>query len=513
MPYNKSMAEDSKDGRPAGQNAAPGAVTAPIPVGGEADYLEIKTEPNRAVLSINGNIANAGLTVTREHLAEKLRSLQVVNGIDWTAIDRMIAGKQYDRGQIIAQTTPGTPGRDASIAEKLKIDSDLKPVLGKDGKADYKNVDNIHQVKKDEVLAVKTPTVAGTESTDIFGKSQPAAAPKDIQFKLGLNTVVSEDGLELRAAVSGFVYHNAGAICVGVTYVVKGDVDFHTGNLHYIGDIQVLGNVTEGFTVEAEGNVTVEGTVEGAQVISHGAGVTVKSGVFGHGKGRIAAKTSVHLQSAQDIGVECESGVVEVEQGLRNCQVACVHFKADKAGASVVGGEIKAYGDVAIAVLGGEGCHTHVRILDKEAEAAKLRIKEIDHMRGQLEAKLIPIETKLKGMKTMMARHHATMSDRAKADLKGVMDIYTALKKAEHDLDEEKTKLMVALNAIPKHIGKFSVTERTVWGGVVDIYGHIHEVVPGDEKREWLWAPGGVSSRAILAAEAPPIGDGANAPA
>jgi uncharacterized protein (DUF342 family) len=255
----------------------------------------------------------------------------------------------------------------------------------------------------------------------------------------------------------------------------------------------------------------VEGTVEGAQVISHGAGVTVKSGIFGHGKGRIAAKTSIHLQSAQDISVECESGLVEVEQGLRNCQVACLHFKADKAGASVVGGEIKAFGDVSIAVLGAEGCHTHVRILDKEAEAAKSRIKEIDHLWGQLEPKLIPIETKLKGMKVMMARHGATMSDRAKAELKGVVEIYSALKKAEKDLVEEKLKLTEAMRAVPRHIGKFAVTEKAVWGGVVEIYGHTHELEAGDGKKEWLWAPIGVLSRSILAAEAPPNGSGAPA--
>jgi uncharacterized protein len=501
------MAEDSVPGKPSGDNP-PGATEAPTHVGGPADYLEIKTEPPRAVLTIKSAIALAGFALTREDVAQKLQALQVVNGIDWAAIDRMIAGKQYDRGQIIAQATAGTPSRDASISEKIKIDSDLKPVLGKDGKADYKNVDNIHQVKLGEVLAVKLPGVMGTASTDIFGKSQPAAAAKDIQFRLGANTKVSEDGLELQAAVSGYVYHNAGAVCVGVTYVLQGDVDFHTGNLHYLGDIQVLGNVTEGFTVEAEGSITVEGTVEGAQVVSHGSQVTIKSGVFGHGKGRIAAKTGIHLQSAQDIGLECEGGKVEVEQGLRNCQVTAFQFKADHPGASVVGGEIKAFGDVAIAVLGGEGCHTHIRILDKEAEAAKLRIKEIDHMRGELEAKLIPIETKLKGMKVMMARHGAIMSDRARAELKGVVDAYSLLKKAENSLDEEKLKLAAVVSATPKHVGKFAITEKMVWGGVVDIYGHLHELEPGDGQKEWLWAPGGVSSRSLLPegpASPPPV--------
>ncbi|HKP97779.1 MAG TPA: FapA family protein [Fibrobacteria bacterium] len=495
------MAEDSKDGKPSGENAAPGATQAPTPVGSPADYLEIKAEPQRAVLTIKGAIARAGLSLTREDVAGKLQSLQVVNGVDWTAVDRMIAGKQYDRGQVIAQGTPGTPSRDASIQEKIKIDSDLKPVVDKDGKADYKNVDNIHQVKKGDVLAVKIPAVQGTESKDIFGKQQPAPPPKDIQFKLGTNTAVSADGLELQAAVGGYVYHQAGAVCVGVTYVLKGDVDFHTGNLHYLGDIQVLGNVTDGFTVEAEGNVTVEGTVEGAQVISHGAGVTVKSGVFGHGKGRIAAKTSVHLQSAQDAAIECEDGPVEVEAGLRNCHVTAKSFKGDKSGCSVVGGEIKAFGDVILAVMGGEGCHTHVRILDKDAEAAKARMKDVEHLRAEIEAGLIPIETKLKGMKTLMARHGATMSDRAKAELKGVVDAYSALKKAEKDFDAEKERLGAVMSAAPKRMGTFTVTEKIVWGGVAEFFGHLRELEAEDANKEWLWTPGGgIHSRTIIPA-------------
>lgn len=492
------MAEVSKDGKPSGENPTPGAMIAPTTVGSPSDYLEIKAEPQRATLTIKSTIALSGINLTRDYVAKKLQELQVVNGVDWAAVDRMIAGKQYDRGQIIAQGNPPKPSRDASIQEKIKIDTDLKPVVGKDGKADYKNVDNIHQVKKGDVLALKTPAVQGTEGMDIFGKLQPAQPAKDIQFKLGANTAVSADGLELQALVSGYVYHQAGAVCVGVTYVLKGDVDFHTGNLHYLGDIQVMGNVTDGFIVEAEGNITVEGTVEGAQVISHGAGVKIKSGVYGHGKGLIAAKTAIHVQSAQDIRLECEGGTVVAEKGLRSCQVTATAFKADKVGCSVVGGDIKAYGEVSIAVLGGEGCHTHIRILDKEAEAAKLRLKEIEHLKAELEGKLTPIEIKLKGMKVMMARHGATMSDRSKAELKAVVEAYSAIKKAEKDIEAEKERLNSVMNAAPKHVGKFAVTEKVVWGGVLELYGHMRELEEGDVKKEWLWAPTGLVSRSLI---------------
>lgn len=492
------MAEDSNNGKPSGENTVPGATLAPTPVGGPADYLEIKAEPQRAVLTINSAVAAAGIALSREDIAKKLQGLGVAEGVDWTAVDRMLVNKQYDRGQIIAQGIAAKPARDASILENLKIDSDLKPVFDKEGKADYKNVDNIHQVKKGDVLAVKTPMVPGTPGRDIFGKPIPAAVAKDMAFKIGANTGVSPDGLSLVALVGGYVYHQAGAVCVGVTYVLKGDVDFHTGNLHYQGDIQILGNVTDGFTVEAEGSITVEGTVEGADVISHGAGVHIKSGVFGHGKGHIAGRTFVKVLGAQDIRIECDDGTVEVEKGLRNCHVTAQDFKADAAGCTVVGGEIQAYGAVSLAVLGGEGCQTHIRILDKAAEAAKLRLREIEHMKEQIHPKIAPIETRLKGMKVMMAKFGATMSERAKAEIKGVADAYAALKKAEHDLEAEKERLHAVALAAPKHAGRFAVTEKIVWGGVLEIYGHHKELEEGDAGKEWVWAPTGLAGRSIM---------------
>lgn len=468
------------------------------PVGSPGDYLEIKTEPMRATLTIRGAIATAGFPITKEDIAKKLAAAQVTYGVDWTAVDKMISGKQYDRGQIIASGTPAKPSRDASIQEKLKIDPNLDPVLGKDGKADYKNVDNIHQVKKGDILAVKNPPVQGEAGSDIFGKPQPATAAKDISFKLGANTEVTADGLQLVASTGGYVYHLAGAINVGITYVLKGDVDFHTGNLHYQGDIQVLGNVTTGFTVEAQGHIIVEGNVDAADVISHGGDVTIKSGVFGHSHGRVSAKGDIHLLGAQDLIIECESGTLHVEKGLRNCTVTARTVKADKPGCTVVGGSIKAYAEVSLASMGGEGCHTEVRLVDKDADAAKARIKEIDKLKAAIAPKIEPVETRLKGMKAMAAKFGGTMSDRSKADLKGVLDQYMALHKAEKDLEEEKERLSAVVHAVPKHIGKFTVTEKLIWGGVLEIYGHHRDLVAEDSHKEWIWSPDGVYGRSLI---------------
>jgi len=493
----------------AGIPAAAGKPASPS-AGNPGDYLEIKAEPQRAVMTIKGAIAAAGLSLTHEDVAKKLLAMKVVRGVDWPAVDRMIDGKQYDRGQIIAQGRPPKPGKDAFIRENIKLNSDLAPVMKQDGKADYKNVDNIHQVKKGDVLAVKTPLVQAEAGEDIFGKLLPTPAAKDIQFKLGANTAVSEDGLSLVATVGGFVFSNAGAISVGVTYTLTGDVDFHTGNLRYHGDIQVLGNVKEGFTVEADGNVTVEGAVEGAEVVSHEGAVNVKGGVFGHGKGRIAAKTGIKLVAAQDVRIECPDGTVEVAKGLRNCQVTATNVKAGKPGCAVVGGEIRAYAEVEIADLGAEGCHTHIRIVNKAAEQATVRATEVDRLRAEIPRKLEPVEKKLMHMKAMITKFGAVMSDRAKADLKVVADAYSGLKKAEKELDEEKQRLAAVLLTPPQHAGRFAVTEKLVWGGILAFYGVAKELEAEDAKKDWIWGTGGLQSRPLSPSSpttAPPPSD------
>jgi hypothetical protein len=182
--------------------------------------------------------------------------------------------------------------------------------------------------------------------------------------------------------------------------------------------------------------------------------------------------------------------------------------KAGKPGCAVLGGEIRAYGEVEIADLGGEGCHTHIRILDKAAEAAQARLKDVDRLKSEIPPKLEPLEKKLMHMKAMVAKYGAVMSERVKADLKAVADAYSALKKAEKELDDERQKLASILLAPPTHVGKFAVTEKLIWGGILDFYGHAKELEAEDAKKEWFWGPGGLQSRSLIPsppqAEPPP---------
>jgi uncharacterized protein len=473
------------------------------PTGQINDFLDLNADSMRAALTIKGSIVLARQVLTRDDVARKLASLKVVQGVDWEAIDKMIAAKVYDKAQIIANGKMARQSRDASIQEKVKVDPDVKPVMGKDGKADYKNVDNIHQVKKGDVIAVKIPIELGEPGYDIFGKPLPIVPGVDIQFKVGQNTEISSDGLQLIATTGGYLYHLNDAIHVGVIFIHKGDVDFNSGNLHYQGDIQVMGNIMTGFTVEAEGSILIEGTVDSGEVISHQGSVIIKSSIFGHGKGRIEAKKDISIFAAQDMDFKCENGTLTVEKGLRNCMVLANEVQASKSGCTVIGGEIKAFGQVTIGALGGEGCHTTIRFLDKVAEAAKERLKQIEKLQANLQPKLDPVETRLRGMKAMTAKFGGAISDRSKAEMKAVLDQYMGLKSIEKELLTKKEKLVTVMKAAPNYTGKFSVTEKIVWGGILEMYGHLRDLTEADINQEWSWGAEGMTSKPIVAAVDP----------
>lgn len=495
---------------PAGDSQAPTQV-ASAPAARADDYVDVKVEKERAILLIKGAAAKDAVVITRETIAGKLAGLKVTTNVDWIVVDNAITAKLYDKTHIIASGTLPTPSKDAWIEEKVKIDPDVKPVMGKNGTADYRNVDNIHQVKKGDVLAVKHPATQGEHGVDIFGKMTPAPPAKDALFKLGSNTEISPDGLQLLASTGGYVFHQSGAICVGIIYALKGDVDYQSGNLHYQGDIVVMGNVTDGFTVEAEGDITVEGNVDAAEIISKTGSVTVKQAVFGHNKGRIKAKTAIRLESVQDMTLECE-GEIHVAKGLRNCKATAAAIKADKPGCSVVGGVLKAYSEIAVAVLGGEGCHTALYIVDKEAEAARERLKEIEKLHNHLIPKVEAMEKKLKGMKALAERFKGELSQRSRAELKSALDQYAAMRKELEGHDREKTRLGHAMNSANRHTGKCVVTEKMVWGGFLDLYGHLRELEEGDAKKEWVWTMEGLVGRTIIPVAKDPGAPGPGTP-
>lgn len=86
------------------------------------------------------------------------------------------------------------------------------------------------------------------------------------EFPAGKGTGVKKSVPDhLFAAVDGYACYRGGKIVVRETLTVHGDVDYHTGNIDFIGDVCLEGTVRSGFEVIGR-NVSVQGQIEAAHV-------------------------------------------------------------------------------------------------------------------------------------------------------------------------------------------------------------------------------------------------------
>ncbi len=456
-----------------------------------ANYLDIKVTAERATLMLKANHVLEKIFPTAMAFKQCLHRHGAVHGYDEDLLHRIVAEKLFDRTHIVAQSTPPEHGMDARIETLVKVTGEAKPVVMADGHTDYRNVDNIQQVADGAVLQIKHAATEGKPGCTVQGQPLPAKAGQDTSFKPGVNTQVSPDGMQLLATHGGYLFLKGDVLGVGEDFQLPGDVNFKTGNIRYHGDVHIAGGVADGFSVEADGNIIIEGPVDGAVIRSLGGSITLKGALFGHGRAEIHAAKDIALQAAQDATLNA-GGMLTAEKELRLCNIICGTIKADAQGCHLVGGTLSSYGETRLAVVGGEGIRTEVRVGDKAHEEARAMLGKVIHRLDLLRPLLTSLEPKLKQFKTMADRMHGHLPVRVAADLKATVTRYAEAQKAVRGLSEEESRLRLILaTPLEKH-WPVVITEKLVDSAHLKIYGLHADLVAADAPAQWMWTRDGI---------------------
>jgi hypothetical protein len=139
----------------------------------------------------------------------------------------------------------------------------------------------------------------------------------------GRNTVVSEDGLELKADKDGFLRWNGDKIDVAELYIVKGGVNLRSGNVKYQKDVEVHGDVAQGFEVVAGGDVRIHGTVDGGKIVSEDGRVEISGSVLGNdgAPAIVEAMGEIHIGRARFARIESKTGNVTANFAVEHCEI------------------------------------------------------------------------------------------------------------------------------------------------------------------------------------------------
>lgn len=297
---------------------------------------------------------HGGATLTAEEILSTLSDFKVAYGIDVDLINALAKSPQYDKPYMVAKGLAAIDGHPASLEYKVELGRDLRPKENPDGTVDYKDLGLIQNVREGDVLCVKTAATPGSSGFNVMGVELKPMPGKDVPLPLGKGTKASEDELLLLAESDGQVDLIGGKLQILNTFTVSGDVDNATGNINFVGNILIQGNVRAGFTVEAEGNITVNGSAEDATMIA-GGNIVLKEGIHGggqesrrtiHAGGYIKAK---YIQNANvSANAEIESTFIQHSLIQSNTKVDVIGAKG-----RLTGGRVVARNSINAAFVGG----------------------------------------------------------------------------------------------------------------------------------------------------------------
>ncbi|MBW7995057.1 MAG: DUF342 domain-containing protein [Candidatus Glassbacteria bacterium] len=244
-------------------------------------YISVSISDNEMEAYLSLGVPEGLAEITVNDVLYKLYEYGVEKGIDEKLIVKLLKAGQPVRNAVVAKGKNVVNGKDANIKILIDLDKSAKPVITDEGSVDFRNINLIKIVDKDQLLAVKEPVTEGEDGFAVTGRIVEARPGEDLLMPRGKNTYLSEDGLQLFSSLIGNVFLESEALTVENVYIVKGNVDFSTGNISYPGDVVINGDVKADFSVHAEGNIVVRGTVEAAELVSTNGSVEVKKGIIG----------------------------------------------------------------------------------------------------------------------------------------------------------------------------------------------------------------------------------------
>ena len=317
---------------------------------------------------------NGGADVVYEQVTGEIARLGIVTGLDVDNIKRVVKEKVYELNVCIATATPPKKGKNGYMNFRFDKEHKLKPRQNEFGITDYRELNAIVPIHKNEIIADIILPEEGTPGMNIFGKPIPAEPGDPTKVSLGKNTLVTTDGTKVVAACDGHIVFSNGSFQVEDAVTIKTDLDLSVGNISFFGDVHIKGNVMEGFSVNAGKNVKIDGSVFGGEITA-GGNVTIVGGCI---------NSKLNCDGNADVGF-CENAEIFVKGDITSkqfafCNVFCYGAVTAKGTHGVItGGRVTSMHDVNAGIIGSEKyTATEVYIGDGSVLFARRREAEAD---------------------------------------------------------------------------------------------------------------------------------------
>ena len=336
--------------------------------------------------------AGEGKKLERFQLEEALKGASVCEGIQEGQLDYIVREQPFFRLVPVACGTPMVPGEDGRLEEKYEREPERMFGTDQYGNLDYHIQNNIQNIHAGDVICKVCLPTKGKDGRDVLGNVIPERAGKTVRIPMGQNTSLNEDGTELKADVDGRLRYEGGKFCIRPVIRVSGDVDFHVGNIDFLGDVYITGSICEGFSVKAEGTISVGGVVERA-FVEAGRDVVVSRGILGNDSTVVKAGGSVFAKYF-------ENCVVYAGEDIHAGAVLSSYLYSDRSifvrsnRGTVIGGKLVAAVSIEAEVIGCQAERITTLIVgerpyvQQQKDSILLTLKELEGERERVEKNL-----------------------------------------------------------------------------------------------------------------------------
>ncbi|MFT5452981.1 MAG: hypothetical protein ACI9N9_002479, partial [Enterobacterales bacterium] len=266
--------------------------------------VEINDTKLEAILSISAS--EGGREISLNEAEGLLEKAGVTYGIDNSKIEELLeVARKSPPGETssagVAFALMPVTGDDAHFLPLIDTANEriLKPRLREDGSVNMLDLGDMPTVKIGAELLRKVPLTDGEKGIDVCWGFIAPEPGKDFDFKPGKGTEISnQDELLLISTISGQPNLLPRGMKVDDAIKVKA-VDLSTGHITTDANLIVKGDIGEGMKVRCEGDITVGGVIESADVIAKG-NIIVGKGILG--------RTAEHAHSAAELSVSIKTG-------------------------------------------------------------------------------------------------------------------------------------------------------------------------------------------------------------
>mgnify|MGYP002510513046 CR=1 FL=1 len=335
-----------------------------------------------------------GRELTRDILIRALEEQNISYGVDQRLIDRLSHDEnRYFTLFLIAQGKPAFDGKNGNIVDYFPREVERLLEVDEFDQVDYASLNLIHNVKEGQEICRLIRPTEGEPGRTVLDQEIPAKSGKSVPLPKGRNTEISEDGDVLVALTSGHVEFTGRSFQVKPVLDIPGNVDFSTGNIKFLGDVNIKGDVLTGFTVRAMGSIWVGGVIEAGSTVEAGGDLTVVKGILGDGTTTVRAQRCIFSKYI-------ENATIYVRENLQtdaiiNGSIYCDGEVLVRSGrGSIMGGKVWAAEMVSASTVGSKSeCRTSIILgglpcTSFERELVRKELKELEMELEKLECQL-----------------------------------------------------------------------------------------------------------------------------